>query len=63
MMTLELTAEEDEILRQILETSLAELRIEILNTDRIEFKEMLRQRKAVMMRLQEKLERRVSSGT
>ena len=55
MSTLELTAEELELLREVLEADLSELRMEIVDTDNSQFKDGLKHRKRVMMDILEKL--------
>lgn len=51
MIQLHLTAEEQELLQDMLEVQLSELRMEIAGTDRLEFRNHLRTRKAVLMKL------------
>ena len=51
MLKIELSPVEVTILIQILETSLSDLRSEIVGTDNITYKEMLRQRKTIILRL------------
>ncbi|NMC80549.1 MAG: hypothetical protein GYA59_14400 [Chloroflexi bacterium] len=51
MTQLILNKEEQEILIQLLETSLSDLRMEIAGTDNITYKQMLKQRKDVLKRL------------
>lgn len=55
MLQIDLDAEEREILRTILENDLSDLRMEIADTDRQEFREMLARRKAVLGRVIEAL--------
>lgn len=55
MPTFELTPEELELLRDILESDLSELRMEIVDTDNSRYKEGLRHRKQIMMDIMEKL--------
>jgi len=55
MPTLELTPEEFELLREILEFNLSELRMEIVDTDNSRFKDGLKHRKHTMMDILEKL--------
>lgn len=55
MSTLELTAEELELLREVLEADLSELRMEIVDTDNSQFKDGLKHRKRVLMDILEKL--------
>jgi len=51
MPALELTADEQKILVEILERSFYNLRVEIANTDKREFRRELKQREAVMEKL------------
>lgn len=53
---LELTAEEQEVLRDVLDNYLSDLRMEIVDTDSSEFKKMLRHRKAVLVKIHEALQ-------
>ena len=48
MSTIELTNEEQEILSQVVQNSLATLDVEILHTDHKEFKDHLRHRREVL---------------
>jgi len=57
MPTIELTPEELELLREILESDLSELRMEIVDTDNSDFKDGLKHRKRIMMDIMEKLPR------
>jgi len=57
MPTLELTPEEIQLLEETLEYDLSELRMEIVDTDRLEFKSALKHRKELLMGILEKLER------
>lgn len=50
-MRVDLTGEEREILRTVLESYLSDLRMEIANTDSKDFREMLKQRKAVLRKV------------
>lgn len=60
MLTIDLTTKERELLRRHLEDSLSDLRMEIADTDSYDFREMLKERKAAMMKLLEAIE---ASGT
>lgn len=51
MIQLDFTREEGEILLEILETELSDLRMEIANTDSLDFREMLKQRKEVVKKV------------
>jgi len=55
MQTLELTAEEKEMLREILQHELARMEIEVFHTDCRDFKAMLKHRHGMLERLVEKL--------
>lgn len=55
MATLELTAEEQKALLEILERSHYRLRVEIANTDDREFRRHLKQTEAVMREIMERL--------
>ena len=55
MPTFELNPEELELLREILESDLSELRMEIADTDNSRYKEGLKHRKQIMMDIMEKL--------
>lgn len=48
MIRLDLNEEEREILVMVLESYLSDLRMEIADTDRMDFREMLKKRKAVI---------------
>ena len=48
MMTLNLTPKQSEILKEILTSSLSDLRMEIVDTDNSEFREMLKKRKSIL---------------
>lgn len=50
-MQVDLTGEEREILRTVLESYLSDLRMEISNTDSKDFREMLKQRKEVVRKV------------
>jgi hypothetical protein len=55
MIQLDLTAEEQHTLRELLEMQLSELRMEIAGTDRLEFRDHLRTRKAVLQKVLDSL--------
>ena len=57
MPTLELIPEEIQLLEETLEYDLSELRMEIVDTDRLEFKSALKHRKELLMGILGKLER------
>lgn len=59
MTTLELTQDEEEMLGQVLQNSLATLELEILHTDHKEFKALLRQRRDVLKGVADRLRRSV----
>jgi hypothetical protein len=48
---LDLTTDEIAILRQVLESYLSDLRMEIADTDRMEFRDMLKHRKGVITKV------------
>lgn len=50
MVRIDLNDEEREILRTVLESYLSDLRMEIADTDRKDFREMLKERKAVIQK-------------
>ena len=56
MIQLTLTEEEREVLFDILENDIAELRMEISDTHRREYRDMLKHREALMKSIQQKLE-------
>ncbi len=56
MVQLDLSEEERQILLEVLETALSDLRMEIADTDRMEFREMLKERKAVLSKAIEALQ-------
>jgi hypothetical protein len=55
MNPLELTHEEQQLLRQVLRRCLADLDHEILHTDHAGFKQMLRQRRTDLERIRDKI--------
>jgi hypothetical protein len=55
MTNLELNDEECATLKQLLENCLTELQSEIINTDNIDYKIILKKRKAVLKKLQKSL--------
>lgn len=55
MIELNLTPDEVETLRQVLDSYLSDLRMEIADTDRQDFREMLKERKGVLMKVLEGL--------
>jgi len=59
MVQLEITEDERQILLQVLESCISDLRVEIAGTDNINYKDMLKQRKEIMLKLQRAL---VSDG-
>jgi len=56
MIELDLTREEREVLLEILETDLSDLRMEIADTDSLDFRDMLKGRKAVLAKVIEVLQ-------
>lgn len=51
-----ITEEERELLMDILETDISELRMEIADTDRREYREMLKNREVLMKNIQQRLD-------
>jgi hypothetical protein len=49
MLQLDLSTKELAILEEVLESYLSDLRMEIANTDSMDFRDMLKERKAVVM--------------
>ena len=56
MVHLDLNEEERAILLQLLDTCISDLRSEIMDTDNLEYKTMLKGRRAVLFKLQESLQ-------
>ena len=56
MSTIELDPKEQQLLQELLESALSELRVEIVSTDRLDYKEALKERKSLMTDLLEKLQ-------
>ena len=50
MVELDLTEEERQILHDVLQSYLSDLRMEIADTDRVDFRDMLKDRKAVVQK-------------
>jgi len=50
-MQIELDAKEREILKEVLESYLSDLRMEIADTDRMAFRDMLKERKEVLLKV------------
>jgi hypothetical protein len=55
MIQLHLEEEERTILLQLLDTCISDLRVEITDTDNINYKDMLKERKQVLIKLQQSL--------
>ena len=55
MIQLNLAQEEIQLLRSLLDTYLEDLRVEIHATDNMDYKEMLRSRKGILLKLMEAL--------
>jgi len=55
MIQLQLNENERAILVELLETCISDLRVEIAGTDSLDYKEMLKQKKEVLMKLQQAL--------
>jgi len=56
MVQLKITEDERELLIELLENDISDLRMEIADTDRREYREMLKNREAMMKNIQQKLE-------
>ncbi len=56
MINLDLTKEESDILATILESYLSDLRMEIADTDSMDFRESLKKKKAVLKKVLETLQ-------
>ena len=56
MIELDLTREECEVLLETLESDLSDLRMEIADTDSLDFRDMLKGRKAVLAKVIEALQ-------
>ena len=56
MVQFKITEEERELLIEILENDISDLRMEIADTDRREYREMLKNREVLMKKIQQKLE-------
>jgi hypothetical protein len=56
MVQLKITEEERELLMELLENDISDLRMEIADTDRREYREMLKNREALMKKIQQRLE-------
>lgn len=56
MIRLKLDENEREVLLQLLENCISDLRVEITDTDNLDYKNMLKGRKAVMIKLLEALQ-------
>ena len=56
MSTIELDPKEQQLLQELLESALSELRVEIVSTDRLDYKEALKERKSLMTDILEKLQ-------
>lgn len=61
MMNLSLNDDEAKVLAELLESSVADLRMEIADTDSMKFKEMLKARKALILGILERLTERSPS--
>ncbi len=55
MIQLNLTADEMDLLSNLLDSCLQDLRVEIQATDNIGYKDMLKQRKGILLKLEESL--------
>jgi len=57
MSTLKLTPNENQLLQELLESALSDLRVEIVSTDRIDYKDALKERKSLITDMLEKLQK------
>lgn len=55
MQHMELTAEESDVLREVVQNALKEIDLEIHRTDKLAFRDMLKRRRQLLEHLQEKL--------
>ncbi len=55
MLQIKISQEEHELLIELLDNSISELRMEIANTDRLEYREMLKERETLMKRIHQEL--------
>ncbi|UCF41021.1 MAG: hypothetical protein JSW43_01390 [Gemmatimonadota bacterium] len=62
MVHVDLTADELRILLDVLESYLSDLRMEIADTDRMDFREKLKERKAVLLKVQEALRQQTGAN-
>jgi hypothetical protein len=60
MINLDLTGDEQEMLRELLEQRLSDLRMEIADTERMEFRDMLKARKDVIRKVLDALPARAA---
>ncbi len=51
MVQIDLTTDEIEVLRDVLQSYLSDLRMEIADTDRMDFREMLKERKRILVKV------------
>jgi hypothetical protein len=56
VLSIDFTSSERRLLREMIDGMLSELRMEIADTDRLEYREMLRARKAVLQRMLDAIE-------
>ncbi len=56
MITMKLTGEEAAILHNIVKTYIEDLRVEIMHTDRREYRDMLKQQEVLVRKILEELE-------
>ncbi|NIV15950.1 MAG: hypothetical protein GWN62_33230 [Aliifodinibius sp.] len=61
MIQLDLSREEEEIFSEILECYLSDLRMEIAGTERLDFRNRLKIRKKLVMRVLEQLQQNVAT--
>lgn len=57
MISLKIDAEETSILLELLDACISDLRVEIHSTENLEFKEMLKRKKEILIKLQNAIQR------
>lgn len=57
MISLKIDAEETNILLELLDACISDLRVEIHSTENLEFKEMLKRKKEILIKLQNAIQR------
>ena len=59
MLSIDFSAAENDVLREMIDGMLSELRMEIADTDRLDYREMLRARKQVLQRVLDAIAQRI----